>query len=153
MKNILVPVDFSPVTKKVLDVAATIATGCDAGIFLVHVAPAFVPDVKKVKVQQQERDLLADKLRKEHRDLQALGEDLVKRGCTAEALLVEGHGTVDKILDESRRRESDVIVVGSHGHGRLYDMLIGSICEGILRNARIPVLVVPDVDAKVGGSS
>jgi nucleotide-binding universal stress UspA family protein len=143
MKRILIPVDFSPVTHAVLESATTIATACDAKIFLVHVAPAFVRDLKKVKIPQHERDFVAHMLREEHRDLQALAEDLTKRQCDAEALLVEGDGAVEKILDEARRLHADLIIVGSHGHGRLYDMLIGSTCEGILREARIPVMIVP----------
>ena len=143
MKRILVPVDFSSVTQVVMEVATTIATACRARIFLVHVAPPFVPDLKKVRVPQHERDLLAHKLREEHRDLQVLAESLTKRQCDVEPLMVEGHGIVEKILDEAQRRRADLIVVGSHGHGKLYEMLIGSTCEGILHQARVPVLIVP----------
>ncbi|NNF43912.1 MAG: universal stress protein [Phycisphaerales bacterium] len=143
MKTVLVPVDFSPVTKAVLDAATTIASAVGAKIFLVHVAPVFVPDLKNVRVPQHERDFVAHKLREEHRDLQGLSEDLAKRGCDVEALMVEGHGTVEKILDEATRLDADLIVAGSHGHGRLYDMIVGSVSEGILRKAKVPVLVVP----------
>ena len=77
-----------------------------------------------------------------------MAERLTKRNCDAEALMVEGHGTVEKILDESRRLKADLIITGSHGHGRLYDMLVGSISEGILRKARMPVLIVPAAAAE-----
>ena len=130
-----------------LELAATLATAAGAKIFLVHVAPAFVPDLRKVKVPQHERDLVAHKLREEHREIQALAERLSERGCDVEPLLVEGHGTVEKILDEAERLHADLIVVGSHGHGRLYDMLIGSVSEGVLRKARVPVAIVPDAGA------
>ncbi|MHC4991317.1 MAG: universal stress protein [Planctomycetota bacterium] len=143
IKTILVPVDFSPVTEPVMDVARTIATACGARIFLVHVAPAFVADLKGVKIPQHERDFVAHKLRDEHRDLQHLADDLATDGCPVEPLMVEGDGTVGKIVDEAQRLEADLIVVGSHGHGKLYEMLIGSTCEGILRKVGIPVLIVP----------
>jgi nucleotide-binding universal stress UspA family protein len=34
-------------------------------------------------------------------------------------------------------------VVGSHGHGAAYDLLVGSISAGIIRKAEVPVVVVP----------
>jgi len=37
----------------------------------------------------------------------------------------------------------NLLVVGSHGHGAVYDLLVGSICNGLLKRAAIPVLVVP----------
>ena len=153
MKRILVPVDFSPVTKSMMDVVTTIATACESKIILVHVAPPFVSDLKTVQVPQKERDFVAHMLREEHRDLQTLADDLTKLDCDAEALLVEGHGTVEKILDEAERREADLIVVGSHGHGRLFEMLIGSTSEGLLRKARVPVLIVPSDAPETTGES
>ena len=35
-----------------------------------------------------------------------------------------------------------MIVVGSHGHGALYHLLLGSVSEGIIRKTTCPVLVV-----------
>lgn len=143
MKRILVAVDFSPVTAAVLDTTAAIATAGGCKVYLVHVAPAFVADIKTVRVPQHERDFIAHKLRDEHRDLQALATELGEKGCDVEPLMVEGDKVVTKILDEARRLEADLIVVGSHGHGPVYDILVGSISEGILRKAPTPVLVVP----------
>ena len=143
MKRILVGVDFSAVTTAVLDTAATIATAGGCKLYLVHVAPAFVADVKTVRVPQNERDLLAHKLREEHRNLQSLAKALGEKGCDVESLMVEGDGPVEKILDEAQRLPADLIVVGSHGHGPIYNMLVGSVSEGILRKARTPVLIVP----------
>ena len=143
MKKILVPVDFSPVTNPVLDTVETLANACQSKVFLVHVAPALSPELRDTPVPQQHRDTVAHMLRDEHRKLQDLAGDLRKRGCKAEALLVEGHRTVDKILDEAQRLQADLIVMGSHGHGKVFDLLVGSTCEGILRRSGVPMLIVP----------
>ncbi|MCJ7557239.1 MAG: universal stress protein [Gammaproteobacteria bacterium] len=34
-------------------------------------------------------------------------------------------------------------VLGSHGYGAVYDLLVSSISRGILKHSKIPVLVVP----------
>jgi hypothetical protein len=36
-----------------------------------------------------------------------------------------------------------MIVMGSHGHGALFNLLMGTVCNGVLRKARCPVVVVP----------
>ncbi len=50
---------------------------------------------------------------------------------------------VKTILREAEHLDAELIVIGSHGHGMMFDALVGSISAGILRKATIPVLVVP----------
>lgn len=150
MKKILIPIDFSPVTSRVLDTVAPIAIARRAKVYLVHVAPLLAPELSKLPVPQQERDIVAHLFREEHEKLQDLADDLGKRGCDAGALLVEGHPVVEKILDKAQRLKADLIVMGSHGHGKVYDLLVGSTCEGVLRGARVPVMIVPITEAEAG---
>jgi nucleotide-binding universal stress UspA family protein len=49
-----------------------------------------------------------------------------------------------EIVDEARRREADLIVVGTHGRTGAARMLLGSQGEQVLRHAPCPVLVVRD---------
>ncbi len=37
----------------------------------------------------------------------------------------------------------DLVVVGSHGHGAIAALLLGSVAEGMVRKAKVPTLVVP----------
>lgn len=50
---------------------------------------------------------------------------------------------MERLLAEQGRLAADAIVLGSHGHGALYDLLVGSVAEGVLRRAPCPVVVVP----------
>jgi nucleotide-binding universal stress UspA family protein len=47
------------------------------------------------------------------------------------------------ILAQADQLQADLIVVGSHGHGATYDLLVGSISSGVIRKSKVPVLVVP----------
>jgi nucleotide-binding universal stress UspA family protein len=67
---------------------------------------------------------------------------LRESGVDATALLVHGK-TVDTILTEAADLDIDLIVVGSHGRGAMYQLLVGSISEGVLHRSSKPVLVVP----------
>ena len=44
---------------------------------------------------------------------------------------------------EAEILEAGLIVIGTHGHGAVYDVLIGSYSAGIIRKSKLPVLVVP----------
>lgn len=142
MHHLLVPVDFSPVTAAVIDATERIAKSFRSEVTLLHVAapePEFVgydagPDTVRSNV--------ASELRHVHRDLQALADDLRDRGVEAHALCVQG-SIVDVILERTRRHPVDLIIVGSHGHGALRRMLMGSVSEGVLRGAPCPVLIIP----------
>ena len=57
---------------------------------------------------------------------------------------VQTTGTpADEILAQAAALKADYIVIGSHGHGVAYDLLIGSAVQGVLRKANCPVLVIP----------
>ncbi len=142
MKTLLVAVDFSDVAGSVVAAAAALAQKLAARVVLIHVAAPEPSFVTYEPGPQHERDHRAKTLRKEHRDLQAMVEDLSKHGVPAEALLVQG-ATVDKLLEEADRLAADMIVIGSHGHGALYHLLMGSVAEGVLRKTKRPVLIVP----------
>jgi len=56
----------------------------------------------------------------------------------------EREGTVvEEILKTAREISANLIVMGTHGHGSVYNLLVGSVTEGILKAAERPVLLVP----------
>ena len=49
----------------------------------------------------------------------------------------------DEILDQADAVDADFIVMGTHGHGAMYHLLVGSAAKGVLKHATRPVLLVP----------
>ena len=49
----------------------------------------------------------------------------------------------ENLVDASR--EAWLLVVGSHGHGRLFDAVVGSVAEHCVRHAACPVVIIPAV--------
>ncbi len=39
--------------------------------------------------------------------------------------------------------KADLIVMGAHGRGGLYKRLVGSVSEGVMREAKCPMLIIP----------
>ena len=142
MKNILAPVDFSDVTDEVIKTAAQFSKAFAAKLWIVHVA---VPDPEFVGydiVPKVERKRLADTLRKEHKLIQFKKNKLKGEGIDVEGLLIKGHVT-ETLLKEARKLNVDLIVTGSHGHGALFKLLMGSVCEGLVKKACCPILIIP----------
>jgi nucleotide-binding universal stress UspA family protein len=140
--NILVAVDLSPASAKVVEAAGRVAKLTGAKVYILHAAepePDFVgydagPEVVRTQVARE--------MRREHRDVQALADKLRGDGLDATALLIQGP-TVVTTLKEADNLDAELIVVGTHGHGAVYDVLIGSYSAGIIRKSKLPVLVVP----------
>ena len=142
MKSILVAVDFSQGTQRVLDCAADQARAFGCPVWVLHVAapePDFVPHAADPPSM---RDQVAAELRAEHRQVQALAAQLTERGLDATPLLVAGP-TVEKIGEEAASLEAGLVVIGSHGHGLVHRALLGSVSEGLVRHSEVPLLIVP----------
>jgi len=140
--KLLVCVDLSESTEIIVKKIEEIAIALSAKVWLLHNAVP-EPDFVEFKVDPQAaRESLAKKFHGEHRQIQELANRMRKAGLDTTALLVHG-ATVETILKEASELEVDMIVVGSHGRGAMYQLLVGSVSEAVLHKSRFPVLVVP----------
>jgi len=48
-----------------------------------------------------------------------------------------------ELLRVARQRRVDLVVAGSHGHGPMKRMFVGSVATALLRHANLPVLILP----------
>ncbi|HTD83926.1 MAG TPA: universal stress protein, partial [Gemmatimonadaceae bacterium] len=59
-------------------------------------------------------------------------------------ILHEPTGTVaEEILSQADALNADLIVMGTHGHGAMYNLLVGSVTKGVIKHSVRPVLLVP----------
>jgi nucleotide-binding universal stress UspA family protein len=49
----------------------------------------------------------------------------------------------EEILNQADTLDADLIVMGTHGHGAMYNLLVGSATKGVLKHSTRPVLLVP----------
>ncbi|MGF1541582.1 MAG: universal stress protein [Pleurocapsa sp.] len=144
MNNILAAIDFSDITPIVVDKAAEIARSFSGKLWLIHIAAPDPDFVGYSTGPQSKRDWRAKTLREEHRYIQDKALELEHSGIDVTPLLIQG-ATVETILQEATKLNADMIVIGSHGRGALYKALVGSVSEGIIRQASCPVLIVPAI--------
>jgi len=140
--KLLVGVDLSASTETILKKAEEIAIALSAKMWLLHVAEPEPDFVGFEAGPQSVRDSLSERFHNEHRQVQSLADRLRKEGVDTTALLVQG-ATAETILKEAAKLSVDMIVVGSHGRGKMYELLLGSVSEEVVKNSECPILVVP----------
>lgn len=143
MKTILVPVDLSAATPRVCAAACDLAKLIGGQLVLLHVVPP--PPVMMNDYYAFDTGHLAQALASVEKGatlkLRALARRFAKR-CPVQTVQVTGQ-PVGTILARARATRAAYIVLGSHGHGAMFDLFVGSTTSGVLRKARCPVLVVP----------
>ncbi|MBA4137730.1 MAG: hypothetical protein C0518_10480 [Opitutus sp.] len=145
MKAFLVPVDFSAVTDEVVDTAVTFARAFEGKVTLIHVVqPPVVTSEFALPVEVlQEAVTAGEKAAKAK--LETLVELFRNAGIACEMRVAHGP-PVTLIREEAERMKADYIIMGSHGHGKLYDFLVGSTASGVMKKAKCGLIIVPPTD-------
>jgi nucleotide-binding universal stress UspA family protein len=142
MNTLLVPIDFSPVSRAVMAQAAKIARMSRSRVILLHVIQPPPVLVEYGPLLESAALFTAQARKGATRHLDRLGKGMRARGITTETVLRVGIPDAE-ILDEAAKRSVSSIVIGSHGHTAFYDLLLGSTTSSVLRRAKCPVYVVP----------
>jgi nucleotide-binding universal stress UspA family protein len=158
MKSILVPVDFSAAMPSVLELAGQVAKSFGAEIHLVHVKElsALVPPgafgygvAGMPELMPMSSLPIAEPLSQpapiDERDRAKLTN--WQKEIAQTGVRVTLHEPVGDVVEEILRTgdaiQTDLIIMGRHGHGAMYNLLVGSVTEGVLKRSGRPVLLVP----------
>lgn len=142
-QRILVPIDGSTTAERALQEAIKLAGG-KAQLRLAYV-------LEEVYLLDAEAytyfDYAALQEAVRHTGERVLAQALEKTrqaGAAAETVLLEASGerVASVIEDEARKWPADLIVIGTHGRSGLNRLLLGSVAEGVVRMASVPVLLV-----------
>jgi nucleotide-binding universal stress UspA family protein len=148
--KIVAAIDFSDITPRLLEQTTTLSKALDAELYLIHVAepnpdhiaydydPATVYTVDSTEV----RSSIAERFHQEHKTLQEYAQNMRDQGINCTALMIQGV-TVDLLLQEAERLEANFIIAGTHGKGLISQLLLGSISEQLIKQATIPIHLVP----------
>ncbi len=154
MKTVLAPIDFSDVSRRVIDEAIGLARAIGGRLVLLHVvSPA--SSIPSEFDSSGARAAYLTQAEKHARDeLASLQRSLRDEGVTAHVVHQVGQPGV-VIVEQAERLEADYLVLGSHGHGAFYELIVGGTASRVLKVAKCPVVVVPAIarKPKAGGRS
>ncbi|MBW2422438.1 MAG: universal stress protein [Deltaproteobacteria bacterium] len=137
VRRVLVAIDFSKHSDQAQALAASLARGCGASIDLLHVleeAPEYA-----IRVTPQIAQLEAQARAQSAERLEAAAAELEKAGFSVRTHLQKGYPP-DVITRKAKSCESDLIVMGTHGHRGFDRLSLGSVAERTLRLAPCSVL-------------
>ena len=139
--TILVPVDGSKSSLRALDVAAELAADLHAEIVVCHV----VSLAEAALLSGGDAQLLPGCLEQVEANGKAIVAEALSRvdGRIAVSSQPAEGDPVEEIERIAVRMQPAFIVIGSHGRTGLSRALMGSVAEGVLRRAPVPVMVVP----------
>jgi nucleotide-binding universal stress UspA family protein len=140
LMKILLAVDGSEYTKKMLAYLATHEELFSAHnqYTLLTVNPQLPPRARAAVGKD-----LVDAYHREEAEkvLAPVTKFLLRHGIDAKTLTKVGHAgeTISKTADSGK---FDLLVMGSHGHGTLGNLIMGSVATQVLANSKVPVLLV-----------
>ena len=139
INKILVPVDFSENSVKLLQHAVGTAGKSGASIVVMYVVEGIdkyaglsIPHISLAEVEKQ---LVQSAETKMERFI----EDNMDPAVAHESIVLNGD-IVEEINNYAAKQDVDMIVMGTHGYKGLEKVLFGSVAERIVKTAPCPVL-------------
>jgi len=149
--EILVPLDGSEHSFRALGIAIQLAKKFCGKITLIHVysvgvRPVMTPEPVTFTqgipmMATGEYFKVIEAVKEAGLKVLAKGEEKVKaEGIEVKTLLKEGH-MVHEIIKTAEEGRFNLIVIGAKGMSRIKEIILGSVSDGVIKNAPCPVLI------------
>ena len=145
-EKILVCLDGSKLAEQVLPYAAEEAIRFRSKLVLLQVTAIHPLTVvasgasaigAQAAIQQMEREQKETKVY-----LEALTQSLREKGINADYATLQGSQIGQTIVDYANENKVDLIAIATHGRSGLKRLVFGSVAEFVLRETRLPILVI-----------
>jgi nucleotide-binding universal stress UspA family protein len=137
-RSILVPVDFSPPSRRALEYAGRFAEQFGARLIVVFVVePMPLPDFEAYPLLI-EQDALLEKTR---RKLERLSRACVPHHVIEKTIVLAGKAW-HEITEAALYLKTDLIIIATHGHVGMKHIILGSTTERVVRYSPCPVLTL-----------
>ena len=136
LKNILVPIDGSEGSDRAVAEAIKLAEVCEAKLNFLYIA-----NINQLAINACLSDVVLEAVTKAGNVILDRAMQMVPSGIKKEAFSETGSPAA-AILDFAEHSGTDIIVMGSRGLGVVKGVLLGSVSQYIVEQAKCPVLVV-----------
>jgi nucleotide-binding universal stress UspA family protein len=137
IKKVLVPVDFSENSKKILEAANYLNKMCEADLNVVFVVQSFddysgffVPHMPVAKFEEEMVQAAEQKM-----------EKFLEGQKNIKSKVLVGD-VAEEIIRHAEESNMDMIIMGTHGYKGLEKVMFGSVAEKVVRSSPCPVLTI-----------
>jgi nucleotide-binding universal stress UspA family protein len=142
VRTILVPLDGSIGAEAALRFAVELALKDGARLVLLRAAEAHaLPTTDPVEAQ-------VAVMREAEEYLRGARERVLASGVGAVEVAAWYGPPAESILEAASARDADLIVMASHGRRGVARLVLGSVAVRVLRDARVPLLLIGPADAR-----
>lgn len=142
-KKIVVPVDGSAPSMRGLSEAIELAKSHGSRLQLVHVINESMLMTSEAPMKYIEK--VISSMKEEGRAVLAEAERVVREhALDSDAVLLESVDgrAAQRIVEQAKQWQADLIVMGTHGRRGLSHLALGSDAERVVRSSPVPVLLV-----------
>lgn len=139
-KKILVAIDGSKMSEKVLETVVPIAKENGSEITIIHVSkelvlPRAVVVTDLEKILSEMRNSAIELLNEAQHKLKAQGVD-------ANYIYKQGSSVSRVIVEVAQEKDADLIIIGSRGLGNIKGMMLGGVSQKVAQLSVCPILIV-----------
>jgi len=143
IQNVLVATDFGEPAEAALNYGRELTRSFGATLHVLHVVDSIYAQYGGGEAYSVSLPELQDEIEGTARkQLEGLLNDEDRRDLHAKPVLITALGKAAAIVDYAGQHTIDLIVMGTHGHGAINHLLMGSVAERVVRTASCPVLTV-----------
>jgi nucleotide-binding universal stress UspA family protein len=143
MVNILVPTDFSELSKVAVQYAVRIANKLDGNVTLLHAVDLKDTVSSTIRRKNNSREILKE-AKIEFEQLLIEVEKRIKTKKPIKYKISQGASFQDIVVKNAKRLRSGLIVMGTRGASGFKKAILGSNTTAIIEISNIPVLAVPE---------
>lgn len=146
--NILVPIDFSRASKDALNLAMRLFP--DKKIEMLHIGDYEYENL--LKKEEIEENISTNKLTKLKKAILLYLEDKmskfkksIKKQKQKLSYTIDLGYPAQLILKEAEKKNKDLIIMGTRGHGKIHYLFKGKVAHAVLRETKKDILFVPPI--------
>lgn len=144
--SILVGIDFSPHSKRAVVEAVRLAERLQSALHVVYVyEPLPAATLESTSLHDDMLSLIARERAARCGQGVQLCERMVAGRVPYTFHVVDGM-PVDGLLAAIGKLKPELVIVGSHGHGAIKRLLLGSVSTALSHRCPVPILIVPPHD-------
>lgn len=140
-KKILVPIDFSEYSLQALKYVADFAKVFQSEVYLIYVVEPIIypPDLSIGQIALPTLNFQVDEKAKE--ELDRVAKEELDKETKVQTIVKLGKPYLE-ILEVAKNEDIDLIIISTHGHTGVEQILFGSTADKVVRKAPCPVLTL-----------
>lgn len=158
INKILYATDLSESAKPALTWAMSLAEQYDAEVYTIHIIPDAIEEMSASVGYDLTAHFDGERLDAFNTEGQNNAKDAIKKRIKSiceekkddfpscpinfDKIIVKAGHPVQEIITAATDGHFDMVVMGTHGHGLIDDLLLGSVARGVVHKCTVPVLTI-----------